>query len=203
MSSRARPFAMLLGACVAVAARAEDPKPPLSPLALLAEGTISAQSAEGDVVAGGLRASLRFGPVSLSGSFDAPLRSSTAPVSASWLALAGLGVVRDLTPDLTLNGAAVAGFQVFRLRDFVHGGSREVDEQAAGGRVGIEWRPGGAGWLHQIGVAPVLGASATVVYAASGSDRLRAVEWGGAAALASLSLGLEFTAPARVPHPPP
>ncbi len=192
---------MLLLACVAAPARAEEPRAPLGPLALVAEGTVSARPAEGDVLAIGLRAALRLGSLSLSGSFDAPWSSSGAPLSAPRLALAGFGAVGDVSPDLTLSGSAVAGFQSFRLRDYVDGGWRGVTALAFGGRAGIEWRPGGAGWLGQIGVAPLLGASVTVVYAATGSDRLRGVEWGGAAALASLSAGVEFREPPRVPFP--
>jgi hypothetical protein len=186
------------------AAQPDEAAEPVLRTGLLAEGTISGAHAERGVVALGGRLTLRLGPGAFAGSLDVEAEATSAQPRFSALLLFGPGLARDLSPHLGAHAGLVVGFEWLRIRDYVDGGWQSVGEAAAGARAGLEWRMDDwvgprfhSGWLGQVGLAPVLGASATVVYAGTGSDRLRGIEWGGLTALLSLTLGAELASPPR------
>jgi hypothetical protein len=171
---------------------------------LLGEATLSATHAERGVLVMGGRLTLRLGPAAFAGSLDFEGEATTVQPRFEALLLLGPGLVRDLSSRLGAYGAYLVGFEWVRIRDYVDGGWRSLVEPAAGARAGLEWRFEGlvgpkfhSGWLGQLGVAPVVGISATVVYAGTGSDRLRGIEWGGLTALLTLTLGAELASPPR------
>ncbi len=179
-------------------ARPNDAAGPFIRLVLLGEGAFSAAHAERGVLAYGGRLTLRIGRLALVGSFDGPATASTVQPRFGGLALAGAGLVHDLSSRLGLHWALVGGLNWVGIDDYVNGGWRSVSDLAAGVRAGLEWRLyGGVGRYPQLGFAPVLGASATVVYTGTGSDRLRGIEWGGLTAFLSLTLGYELATPPR------
>jgi hypothetical protein len=155
-------------------------------------------SAAREPLVGG-RLAARGGPLVLSASVDGAASESRRQPHLSWAALLGAGVTRELAPDLTVEGLAVVGECAFQIRDVVNRGFLPVHEPGIGARAGVDLR-----FLSSLllGVTPVAGLSATVLYVRRGSDRLREVDWGGPMANVSMTLGLEFGPPRRRQPPP-
>ncbi len=176
-------------------ARAQSPEqgilaPPR--ISALASAALSAGTPAGGTLAAGGRLALRLGAFEVGAGLDAALLRPGQTEFRNVMLLSA-GVLRRVRPRWTAQAAGTAGFYFVQMRDYIEGGSMFDASGALGVRIGVERRlrssPAFAGANS---IAPVVGLSATALYLERGSNRLRGMEWGGAAAFLTLTVGMEL-----------